>query len=703
VKQNKEISKSLPRSAKAVKRQAGQKRASIGRVRKDRQASSGIVNADAVVDREVVQTSPYAHLLLKDGKILKANLVFAKMVGYRSTESLFGKRFSSFLSEQSRKTYQLVIRRMARGEWPWMNFEMEFVRKGGRVVSVEAHFAPAQGLEEPLVAVHCNDITERKSLQNRLIDSESLFRNVVNSMGDALIITDLKGKVLDVNREFERLTGFTRSEALGKEIPYPWVEEVMLREYLQWLDRLRKDGSLRDFDMTWVTKDGRRIAVSVNTALLRSTAGNIAAMANVARDISERRAAQMELKNQVQRLEVLYELGRSLTGTLDPGEIARIVYAQVCKVIPTEAFFLMLYDQSNQQLYPLLWYDRVDTEIVEYERPKSNLSLSDSPACWRVIREGQPILELRSSENGTSKYTLFGNLELRSKSLMFVPLFSRDRIIGVLSAQSYEYHRYSNEHLTLLESIASVAAIALEKATLYQETVTKSKEIEARNRELDDFTYVVSHDLKEPLISVEGYAKILKQAFLDQAAPEAQGYVKSIIESCGQMKKLIEDLLQLSRVSRMDEQRKPLDVDQLVRDLLNEFEFTIRERNVVVRINSPLPSVVGVEPHVKIVFRNLISNAIKFCDKPRSFVEISGRIVEGEAQFSVKDNGIGIEEKFFQKIFMIFQRLHQREEYEGTGAGLTMVKKIIEAHRGRIWVESVPGEGSTFYFTLPAA
>ncbi len=661
-------------------------------------------NAENAFDHDLIQTSPFGHLILKDGKILGVNMTFAKMVGYRSTASLAKKRFSTFLSEQSQKAYQVMMRRIGRGERPWMRFDLELVKKDGGIVDADVHIVPSHGLSDSVITVHCNDITERKTLQNRLVDSESLFRNVVNSMGDALIITDLQGKVLDVNREFERLTGFDRTEAMGKEIPYPWGGELLLKEYLSWLDRLRKDGALRDFDITWTTKDGRKIAVSLNTSLLKSTSGNIAAMANIARDISERRAVQMELKNQVQRLEVLYDLGRSLTGTLDTEHIARITYEQIRKVVPLDAFSLDLYDENRKHLRPIIWFDRTENGVVEYKTPTTPMALDERPACAKVVRERRSFLELRTDDEfSRSTDKTFGNTQRRSKSLMFVPLFSKDRIIGIISTQSYEYDMYTEEHLTLLESIASVSAIAFEKAKLYQEIVTKSLEIEARNKELDDFTYVVSHDLKEPLISVEGYSKILKSAYIDTLAGEGRDYLQSIIDSCGQMKKLIEDLLQLSRVSKMDEHRHPIDVDQLIRQILDELEFTIIERKAEIRTVSSLPKVIGVEPHLKVVFRNLISNAIKFCDKSRPLIEIGAEVVENRAKFSVKDNGIGIEEKYFDKIFMIFQRLHQREQFEGTGAGLTMVKKIVEAHGGQIWVESDPGRGATFYFTLPLA
>ncbi|MGH2568371.1 MAG: sensor histidine kinase, partial [Bacteroidota bacterium] len=207
--------------------------------------------------------------------------------------------------------------------------------------------------------------------------------------------------------------------------------------------------------------------------------------------------------------------------------------------------------------------------------------------------------------------------------------------------------------------------------------------------------------LKEPLISVEGYAKILRQEyghFFDEVGGQ---FLRSILDACAQMKKLIEDLLQLSRVGKLAELKHNVDLPRLIAEVIEELKFTIQERKAQIMIAEDLPKVVSVEPYLKIVFRNLISNAIKFCDKPTPVVNIG--IQNGEQIILyVKDNGIGIPREYYEKIFMVFQRLHKREEYEGTGAGLTISKKIIEVHGGRIWVESTPGEGSTFYFTLPS-
>jgi len=167
------------------------------------------------------------------------------------------------------------------------------------------------------------------------------------------------------------------------------------------------------------------------------------------------------------------------------------------------------------------------------------------------------------------------------------------------------------------------------------------------------------------------------------------------------MKRLIDDLLLLSRISKLAEKRTRVQLSAVVAGVLEELRFSIRERRAEIVVQKDLPFVLGVDTHLRIVFRNLIANALKFCDKPVPRIEIGATDSPHATSVFVRDNGIGIEQAHFDKIFLIFQRLHRKEEYEGVGAGLTIVRKIIESQGGRIWVESNVGEGSTFHFTIP--
>lgn len=649
--------------------------------------------------RSLFQYSPYGICILQNDRIAVVNPTFCKLLGYRSGEELIGKEIRAFLDEGSRMFFQLLQHRVFRGEAVPTRFETRMIRQGGSTIDVETSFALIWYKGSPALNFSLNDITDRKELEKRLIDSESLLRNVINSMVDALVITDLHGKVLDVNDEFQRFTGFSRREAFGAKIPYPWVPEEDLRSYIGWLEKLREHNVLRDFDITWLRKSGERIAVSLNTTLLRNASGEPVLMVNIARDISERQASRKELSRQLQRLQVLYDFSSALTESLDTEEIARTTFHQIEKVIPVDAFFIDLYDQERNEVRPIYSATVADGKSVEGPLRSGPIALDKSTTMARVIASRKPILESRDvSLQRPSSAPVAAD---RAASLMTVPIVSKKRIIGVLSVHSSKAKVYSNDHLTLLQSIAHLTGIAIEKAQLYQETIRKSREIEARNKELDDFTYVVSHDLKEPLISVEGYAKMMRHEYQEVLDAGGQEYLQAIFDSCVHMKRLIDDLLLLSRISKLAEKRARVDLSKLIKDVLEELQFSIRERKAAIVVPDNLPEVLAVDTHLRIVFRNLLANALKFCDKPIPRIEIGVNTCPEATIVSVRDNGIGIEPAHFDKIFLIFQRVHRKDEYGGVGAGLTIVKKIIESQGGKIWVESTLGEGSTFYFTIP--
>jgi PAS domain S-box-containing protein len=650
--------------------------------------------------QSLFQHSPYGISIIQDDRIVLANPVFCKLLGYRSSDDVLGKEIQLFLEEGSRMFFALLQQRVFRGETIPTRFEIRMLRENGIPIDVETSFALSWHKGAPALNLSLSDITDRKELEKRLMDSEGLLRNVINSMVDALVITDLQGKVLDVNDEFERFTGFSRREAFGAEIPHPWVPEEELRSYMGWLEKLRENNVLRDFDITWLRKNGERVAVSLNTTLLKNSAGEPVLMVNIARDISERQASRVELSRQLQRLQVLYDLSSALTEAFDTKGIARITYQQVGKVIPIDSFSIDLCHEQKQLIHPLFSVNTVDGERIETQLQASPLPLESSMPTYRALSARKPILEAHSELPDPQQPE---RADEEGASLLYVPMISKDRAIGVLSVQSHGREVYSEDNLTLLQSIADVAGIAIEKANLYQETVDKSLEIEARNKELDDFTYVVSHDLKEPLISVEGFAKMIKHDYLHLFDAAGQDYLQSIVGSCSHMKRLIDELLVLSRISKLVEKIARIDLSALVAEVLEELRFSIRERKAEIVLAERLPQVVGVDTHLRIVFRNLISNALKFCDKPIPRIEIGASAAADFTTVYVRDNGIGIEEVYFEKIFLIFQRLHRKDEYEGAGAGLAIVKKIVESQGGQVRVESRSGVGSTFYFTIPTA
>jgi PAS domain S-box-containing protein len=224
----------------------------------------------------------------------------------------------------------------------------------------------------------------------------------------------------------------------------------------------------------------------------------------------------------------------------------------------------------------------------------------------------------------------------------------------------------------------------------------KAAELARTNRDLDDFTYIASHDLKEPLRGISAYCRLLLDDYGGQLDADGQRRLQALIGLCQRLSRLVDDVLAYSQIGSRQPEVAETDLNELVADVLETLAPAIDERRALVCASGVLPKVGADRVGLGEVFRNLITNALKFNDSPQPKVEIG---CLGEAIY-VRDNGIGIAPCHHEAIFAMFRRLHGRGQYEGTGAGLSLVRKIVEAHGGRVWLESHPGRGSTFYFTL---
>jgi PAS domain S-box-containing protein len=235
---------------------------------------------------------------------------------------------------------------------------------------------------------------------------------------------------------------------------------------------------------------------------------------------------------------------------------------------------------------------------------------------------------------------------------------------------------------------------------LNEELAKSNHELGLSNKELEQFAYVASHDLQEPLRMITSFLGLIEKRYTDVLDAKGKQYINFAVDGAKRMKDIILDLLEFSRIGNIQDSKKPIRTSDLLREVFILNEKAIKEKQAKIHIGE-LPDIVGyVSPMVQ-VFQNLITNALKY-QKVGEIPEIriEGKENEHEWLFSVQDNGIGIDSEFREKIFVIFQRLHQKEQYTGSGIGLAICKKIVELHGGKIWVESTPGAGSDFYFTL---
>lgn len=254
---------------------------------------------------------------------------------------------------------------------------------------------------------------------------------------------------------------------------------------------------------------------------------------------------------------------------------------------------------------------------------------------------------------------------------------------------------------SIIHDITKRKMMELAQQKLNERLAATNRKLEENNQELKHFAYVASHDLQEPLRAVSSYVQLLARRYAGQLDDDADDFIAFAVDGAERMKTLIDDLLTYSRLNRDEQPLVPVSLDNVMEIVCRNLQIMIEDSSCDIRI-MPLPTVFGNENQLVQLFQNIISNGIKFQKKNvRPIIEIRSVQQNEEWVISIHDNGIGIDAQFQEKIFEIFQRLHSRDDFSGTGIGLSICKKIVKGHGGEIWVESTPGEGATFYFTLP--
>ncbi len=337
----------------------------------------------------------------------------------------------------------------------------------------------------------------------------------------------------------------------------------------------------------------------------------------------------------------------------------------------------------------------------------------DTRGVYKVMRTGEPDLYeeipeeiLTASARDERHLELIRQLGLRSA--MVVPLASHGNTLGAVTLVMAESGRlYTRDDLGLAEDLARRASMYIENARLYSDLEAavrrRTAELEAANRELEAFSYSVSHDLRAPLRHLSGFVKLLEKNSSHLLDEKGNHYLETIEDAARRMGDLIDDLLSFSRIGRTELREIPSDLSKIVERIAAEMGQDHPERDLHWKIES-LP-VVRCDPRLmEQAFRNLIGNAVKFtAGRPVAEIEIGGRIEDAGIRFFVKDNGAGFDNRYAGKLFEVFQRMHNRSEFEGTGIGLANVRRIVELHGGEVFAEGEVDKGATIGFILPSS
>jgi PAS domain S-box-containing protein len=517
-------------------------------------------------------------------------------------------------------------------------------KKDGGKVDLELNSVGYFGGKEPkpenfeyTICIFSN-ITERKRAEEELKKSRKFLETVIENIPDTITLMDSQQRFVFVNQAYCNIIGLTKHEVIGKE-----------GEYKETNDKVFQTGRMIESpELTYTDADGVRHYVHSKKVPLADESGKITHVLTISRDITERKKAEEKIR-QAEK-----EWRDSFSSLAD----------------------VMIVADTN---FTIERVNKAAEELVG--KPKEEII---GMKCYKVFH---------NIDNPPRNCPL--KKSLNTKKTETVERYEQKfgRYFSVKSSPVIDENGEIIKFVDLMSDIS-------ERKQAEKEVKKYTKELERANRDMEDFTSTVSHDLKAPLRSIQAFSMLLVEDYADTLDETGRGYLEKVNESTKRMNTLIEDLLTLSRVGRKFTAVETVDLNKLLKEIKTDLSAQIREQGGEVAAGK-LPSISTQRVWMKELFTNLIDNGLKFNKSGKPRAEISCEEREKDYLFKVKDNGIGIEEKHLDNIFNLFEKLHSQSEYEGTGAGLAICKKIVEGLGGALWVESKPGEGSTFCFTIP--
>ncbi|MBL1177378.1 PAS domain S-box protein [Pantanalinema sp. GBBB05] len=623
-----------------------------------------------------------------------------KLFGWQARE-VFGKHPDDwqFVYAADRQTVQTAITLLLNGSEAQSVYGSRNLTKSGAVVYCEWYNSALVDESGNLISVLSLvlDVTQRKQAEAELQASQRRFATAFHSSPVPLCLTTFPESChLDVNDSWVLSTGYSREQAIGRTVNelelWQFVEE---RE--QFMQAMREQGSIRNFLMHSKTQKGeiRKVLLSCDKIELDGTLCLLSAVI----DITEQKRIEEALRDS----EALY---RTLIHNFPNGAVH--LFDRHLRYVFTDGQELAAMGMSREQFEGRTLWEALPPELVPIMEP-----------LYRQALEGQSV----------TQELPFGN---RVYIIYVVPVRNdqNDVFAGLVLIQNITTRKHMEAALMQardeLESRVQERTEELAAVNFYlQDQILEHGRLAERlaisNQELEQFAYIASHDLQEPLRTITSYTQLLAKRYAGQLDAKADKYIGYIVDGSSRMQQLITDLLAYSRVGRQELKLELTDCNELLQKVLHNLQVAIAESAAIVTCDR-LPTVLVDAGRIMQLLQNLIGNAIKYCDKTppevhvgvlgncgedgdveadREKAEIANVALEHEYVFWIRDNGIGIEPQYIERIFVIFQRLHTRREYAGTGIGLAVCKKIVERHKGRIWVESEPGQGATFYFTLP--
>ncbi len=619
-----------------------------------------------------------------DGVVLYCNQAFANLLSV-TLERILGSKCVKFLPDNEKAKFESLLRKSLKGN---VNGDISLKTKKNQVIHLNLSFKTLPDEMEESICLIATNITERKKYQEhlennikkatntielknkelrsdlekiriekekvleglqRLQESENRYRAFFDNSIDAILITHLDGSIEAANQAACDMFGMTEQELLNSErsavvdLSDPRLKTV--QEESERTGRFRGEHNFK-------RKDGSIFPVDDSTVVYTNLDGKQKTI-KIIHDITERKKAEKELKGTHQKLNMALENGNTGTWEWNMGTNE------------------VIWDERTEKIFGR----KPGTFDKTFNDFENNVHEEDVPhvrdAIIKAIERNHPLITVfrTRSQKSELKYVTVRALVIKNQDGK--PISMSGVIFDVTGMQ---------------------------KET--EQTLFKiNEELLRSNKDLQQFAYVASHDLQEPLRMVSSFTQLLEQRYKDKLDEDGKEFIKYAVDGSKRMYDLLNALLLYSRVQTKGKNFVEVKMNDVLEKVIRNLILKVKETNAVISFKE-LPIVFADENQMIQLFQNLVENSMKFSsDKP--YISISSKSENEHYIFSVMDKGMGIEPQYFDRIFQIFQRLNPKEEFEGTGIGLAICKRIVERHSGKIWIESVAGKGSTFYFTIP--
>ncbi len=599
---------------------------------------------------------------------------------YGITPEDFGSSFDTWLDyihpddqDQLLATIQQVL------EGKEYDAEFRIVRPDGDIRFLKAYGSVERDDQgQPIRITGVNfDVTESRQTEETLKNYAREVEDLYNNAPCGYHSLDLEGRYIKVNETELQWLGYTREEMIGRPITEFLTRSSHLN-FVQNYSIFQQRGWIKNLEYDYICKDGSILPVMISATAVKDGQGQYLYNRATLVDIRDRKQAEAVMTRQIAAIEAAAD--------------GIAILQEDTYVYMNQAHVQLFGYEHTAELLGKTWRSLYSPqEISRFEReifPTLQHTKTWQGEAIAICRDGRTFpegLSLTLMENGE---LICVCRDISSQKQVETELERRvaERTLSLRQAQTALFQ--ANEGLEQ----------RVQERT--QELGSLTEALQRSNRELEQFAYIASHDLQEPLRTITSYTQLFARKYQGHLDEKAEKYIHYIVDGSARMQQLLQDLLSYSRVGRQNLKWKSLDCNALVEEVKQNLQVAIADSQASITTN-PLPTLLGDQTQLLLLFQNLMVNALKYRSEAPPNLKITAIQQEDCWQFAFQDNGIGIEPQYHDRIFIIFQRLHTRNEYAGTGLGLAIAKRIVERHGGKIWVESELGHGSTFYFTLP--